>query len=51
MISNNNYSDMFTEEEIAASKDNFFEILGELYNGEVFKIMLAETEREIKKTI
>ena len=49
MINNNDYSNLFTKEELDEAKDNLFDILGELYNGETMKIILSDTEREIKK--
>ena len=49
MVDSNYYDDIFTKEELSAAKDNFFSVLGELYNGEALQIILTGNEREIKR--
>ena len=39
---------LFTDDDFKNAKDNLFEIFGELYNGETLKVILSETEGDIK---
>ena len=49
MVDNAIYDEIFTKEELSSAKDNFFSILGQLYNGEALQTIISEHEREIQK--